>query len=149
MQPERQSTRTLPVVFLSSVVVIAFFMVLNPPTAPEGVVAEAAEETPDVESRTEWPLIVEGFASVPTESEPPFRALRVLILRLGPDERYLPIGQVGRGALLEVVGRNDRGDWLAVSLTPGSRLYGWTPVNAVSTSQDLTILPIAPVKLLP
>jgi hypothetical protein len=130
--------------------VLAFLVAMTPP----GVLPAASH---DEGRRPETSVIPQPLPSpelpfperVTRTQTPDYRASRVLLLYLGPDERYLTVGQIGRGAKVEIVGRNPKGDWVAISLTPGSKLYGWVPVAAISGLQDINALQVVPVRNLP
>ncbi len=77
------------------------------------------------------------------------RAVVALDLYLGPSEDYQVIGVVHRGAILEIVGRDPSGEWLAVAVAPAASLYGWVPRAGVRSAPDAASLPIKPVAFLP
>lgn len=136
---------------VASIAVLAFFVVLNPPGAAPGRVeadegVQAGEAFASPQSPGFAPVEADPFsATIPPE----FQAAQILLLRVGPDERHMSIGQIGRGAGVEVVGRNEKGDWLAVSLNPGSSLYGWVKATMITGVRNISALPVTPVKLLP
>ena len=154
---------SIPAVILGSFAVIAFLVALNPPVYQAPSVeprAESRVEAAPLQGGADVPLQdIPGLSAariqvvpvLPTITPPEHRANRVLMLQLGPDDRYVTVGQIARGARVEVVGRNDSGDWLAISLNPGSRTYGWARAAGVTglTTANLTALPIAPVVRLP
>jgi hypothetical protein len=130
--------------------VLAFLVALSPPGAlPAATRDEAAEhETSAITQPLPSPEIPFPENATTRSQAPDYRALRVLLLYLGPDDKYLTVGQIGRGARVEVVGRNPKGDWVAVSLTPGSKLYGWVPVAAIAGLLDINALQVVPVRTL-
>jgi uncharacterized protein YraI len=73
----------------------------------------------------------------------------VLSLRVGPSELYDLIGLVPAGAPLEVVGRSEDGEWLAVAVAPGSTLYAWLPAGGVQNGPLVSTLPVQPVVEVP
>jgi hypothetical protein len=77
------------------------------------------------------------------------RAGKALNVHAGPNENYAIIGQVPRDGRLDIVGRNEAGDWIAIVFTPGSRFHGWVPSAAVENVQDLralTVVPVVPIR---
>jgi hypothetical protein len=70
-------------------------------------------------------------------------------LHLGPGELYLVIGTLQAEAALDIVGRDESGDWLAIVFPPNSTLRAWLPVSQASGIRDVKELPIEPVRLLP
>jgi hypothetical protein len=77
------------------------------------------------------------------------RAARTLNVHLGPSEDYAIIGLVPRNGRLDIVGRNEAGDWIAIAFTPGSSFHGWIPGSAVLGIQDsraLSIVPVVPIR---
>jgi hypothetical protein len=73
------------------------------------------------------------------------RTRRVVDVRLGPDSRYAIVGLMPRAAAIEIVGRDESGEWLAVVFTPGSRLHGWIERGQVMNLRDVSSLPVASV----
>jgi hypothetical protein len=49
------------------------------------------------------------------------------------------------GARVEVVGRNETGAWIAIALSPGSKLTGWVEASMVSGIADVKGLQLAPM----
>lgn len=140
---------------LAVAVVVAFLVALNPPVsrpAPAELTslvrhghAEAAEDLPGLQAAR-----AQFVPPLPVVTLPAYRASGVVVLRMGPDDRYTAVGQIGNGVRLEVVGRNERGDWLAVSLTPGSRTYGWVRAASIDGISPFAVanLPVVAVRLL-
>ena len=129
--------------------VLAFLILLNPPpvlpaTMPPEAAASEAQPQPTIYPLPDPPFPEKALPTGKVE----YRAVRALLLYLAPEQKYLTVGQIGRGARVEIIGRNAKGDWLAVSLTPGSKLYGWVPVAGVSGVQNVEALQVVPVKSL-
>lgn len=86
----------------------------------------------------------------PTASAPatPFVVVEAptLNVRLGPSTDYPTMGQVAAGDRLELVGRNDAGDWLVVCCVNGQP--GWVAARLVSPALGVTIEQL-PVGLAP
>ena len=153
---------SLPAFLLvGSFATIIGFVLMNPPVyrasaieapshsqvpAMEGG-ADALDEVEPLAVAEMRPQILSALTTVVSQN----RANRVLLLRVGPDENYRPVGQIGSGARVDVVGRNEAGDWLAISLTPGSKTYGWVRATAVSglTKANISALPVAAVQRMP
>jgi uncharacterized protein YgiM (DUF1202 family) len=73
-------------------------------------------------------------------------ALTTLNVYVGPGELYQIVGLVAKGARLEVVGRDQEGDWLAIVFSRGSSLHGWVPRERV-LGVEVAQLPVAPVTI--
>jgi uncharacterized protein YraI len=73
------------------------------------------------------------------------RARRTLDVRIGPSENYAIVGLIPTEGSLQVVGRNEAADWIAIVFTPGSTFYGWVPVAGVSGLEDVRRLPVIPL----
>jgi hypothetical protein len=149
---------SIPALVLGSAAVIAFLVFLNPPAFHESEVRSRAEAAPEGGGELDDGTIpglsearIQVVPMIPTIVAVEHRANRVLELRVGPDERYLTAGQIASGARVEVVGRTEKADWLAISLTPGSRTYGWVRTAGVSglTASNIQALPVVPVVRLP
>ncbi len=52
-------------------------------------------------------------------------------VRLGPGESFAIIGTLSRGDEVEIVGRDDSTQWVAVRFPPGSTGRGWLPVSGL------------------
>jgi hypothetical protein len=155
--PQPSPRWSIPLVVIGVAVVIAFFVVLYPPdyrgvsAQPRPAVAEA-QGGGEVDDGT-----IPGLSDARVQVVPPLatvvapeqRARSVLVLKTGPDDRYVTVGQISSGSRVEVVGRSEKGDWLAISLTPGSKIYGWVRSNGVAGVVNVSALPVMPVKLLP
>jgi hypothetical protein len=86
--------------------------------------------------------------STPTQTIVPLegmtgRALSTLTVRAGPGSGYISLGTARRGAELEVVGKNEEEDWLAIAYPPRSRLTGWVEADGVELEGSLASLPVA------
>lgn len=153
--PQPGARWSLPLVFLGVVAVVVFFVLLNPP----GYRAAAIDSPSAAEAQSGAALdegVIPGLTeariqvvpTIPTVVANEQRARGVLILKLGPDDRYVTVGQIANGARVEVVGRNDKGDWLAISLNLGSKSYGWVRASGVAGVTNVGSLPVVPVDLL-
>ena len=147
---------SIPAFVLGSLAVIGFLVLLNPPVyqpstvEPRTEAAAPAQGGADADTGAIPGLDaarIQVVPAPPTIVVPVHRANRVLMLQLGPDDRYVTVGQVASGARVEVVGRNEKGDWLAISLNPGARTYGWARAVGISglTAANIAALPVAPV----
>jgi hypothetical protein len=124
----------LLVIFVSVALVGLFFAVSPVARQPaERSAAASPEELP---------------APAPTVGPAGPRAATVLSLREGPSPEYEVLASLPRGAAVEVVGRSADGEWLALSVAPGSPLYGWAPRRAVIDAPALESLPVRPVVLI-
>jgi hypothetical protein len=70
-------------------------------------------------------------------------------LHLGPGAEYAVLGTLQAGAHLEVVGRDESAEWLAIVFPPNSTLRAWLPASQALGVPDVEGLPIEPVRLLP
>jgi hypothetical protein len=64
-------------------------------------------------------------------------------VRLGPGGGFAIIGLLGKGDSVEVVGRDNDGQWLAIRFPPGSAGQGWIPVAGVEGLSDVERLAVA------
>lgn len=153
--PQPGARWSIPLVILGVAAVVVFFVVLNPPgyrpaviDKPPAAEAQGGGSIDDGEIPGLTEARIQVVPTLPTVVAPQQRARSVLILKVGPDDRYVTVGQIANGARVEVVGRNEKGDWLAVSLNPGSTTYGWVRASGVAGVANVNSLPVAPVKLL-
>jgi hypothetical protein len=116
---------------------VALLLLLPPPELDAGRKAGVAT---DAEAAVAIPTTTPWFGP---------RAERSLDLYTGPSSEYVVLGVVPRGAKLEVVGVSTDGDWLAVSIAPGSALYAWLPLDHIENPPDPDSLPVKPVRLIP
>jgi uncharacterized protein YgiM (DUF1202 family) len=77
------------------------------------------------------------------------RATEMVSLHMGPNENYVVVGTVTAGGKLEVVGRDESGEWIAVAFPPNSSLRGWVQADRVTGIFNLKGLPVEPVRMLP
>jgi uncharacterized protein YgiM (DUF1202 family) len=70
-------------------------------------------------------------------------------LHLGPGAEYAVLGTLQAGAHLEVVGRDESAEWLAIVFPPNSTLRAWLPASQALGMPEVEDLPIEPVRLLP
>jgi hypothetical protein len=145
---------SIPIVVLGVIAVITFFIVLNPPgykaVAQENISTELQGGNDPGDG------LVPGLSKARIQVVPPLStvvapeqyARSVLVLKLGPDDKYVTVGQISSGSRVDVIGRNEKGDWLAIALTPGSKVYGWVRASTVAGVTNVTALPVTPVNLL-
>jgi uncharacterized protein YraI len=67
-------------------------------------------------------------------------AIYVLNVRSGPGTSFEPITTVGRGQIVELLGRNNDSTWLKIR-TPGG-IVGWASARYLDTSYPLSSLPV-------
>jgi hypothetical protein len=70
------------------------------------------------------------------------RAKTALDVRLGPGNGFAVVGVLARGDSVEVVGRDNASEWLAIRFPPGSSGRGWIPVSAVDDPPEATRLAV-------
>jgi hypothetical protein len=75
---------------------------------------------------------------------PSIHTTAAIEVRVGPGEAYAIIGSIDRGVAVSVLGRNDPGDWLAISYPPGSAARGWLPAGSLEglNARELTALAV-------
>jgi hypothetical protein len=88
---------------------------------------------PDSTSRTVY--LPEPTFTVPTAppgatATPTVRTSVAQEVRLGPGEAFAILGTIGRGDVVDIIGRDLQGDWVAIRFPPGSTARGW-----ISSSQ--------------
>ncbi len=71
------------------------------------------------------------------------QALTTTTLRNGPNESFVPLGTVPRGARVSIVGRNEDDTWLQVAYPPGSPLRGWVDIDFFEVTGELHDVEIA------
>jgi hypothetical protein len=54
-----------------------------------------------------------------------------LDVRLGPGAAFAIVGLLSRDEMVEVVGRDNSAEWVAIRFPPGSAARGWVPVSAL------------------
>jgi hypothetical protein len=103
-------------------------------TVIEPVVAQAVTATPRPSATaTEAPTAT-------VTPVPPPRTLSTLQVRIGPHQQYAVLGTLARGNEVDVQGRDDSGDWLAIEFPPGSAARGWIPADAVGSLTLVQVL---------
>jgi hypothetical protein len=60
-----------------------------------------------------------------------YRVRATLDVRLGPGPGYGVFGLLSRGDMVDVVGRSEDADWVAILFPPGSAGRGWIPTDGV------------------
>ena len=158
---QHQSSPRLTLAFIQLMVVaaiayLAVVILLSPPVSSRG---EARVRTQEVAGVTQRPAQPDAWTASlnPGSSQPPDvlsrealptpapslpRATRTLDVRIGPGDAYAAVGLVPPDGRLDVVGRNDKGDWLAIVFTPGSSFHGWVPTSATTGITDVMRLPV-------
>ncbi|HXH22310.1 MAG TPA: SH3 domain-containing protein [Dehalococcoidia bacterium] len=86
------------------------------------------------------PVLATSTAAPAVESRP--RAKTALDVRLGPGNGFAVVGVLAKGDSVEVTGRDDAGEWLAIRFPPGSSGRGWIPVTSVDEPPDVTRLAV-------
>lgn len=72
----------------------------------------------------------------------PVRVNNIVDVRLGPGAGFAVIGLLGRGENVEVVGRDNDGQWVAIRFPPGSIARGWIPASAIDNLGDVDSLAV-------
>jgi hypothetical protein len=143
MQTEPSAPISLTFLKLMVLAALAYLLVvvaLEPPIGSRASDAPVSEVSGIVQLN---PAAPPGVAVTPAATEP--RAARVLDVRLGPGDGYAIVGLVPRGGQVEVVGRDQSGEWLAISFNPGSKLQGWVPSAAIAGLGDVAALRVVPL----
>ncbi|MPZ50823.1 MAG: hypothetical protein GEU75_16245 [Dehalococcoidia bacterium] len=73
------------------------------------------------------------------------RARLLANVHIGPSENYAVLGLVPQNGRLEVAGRNETADWIAIVFTPGSTFHGWVPASSVTGIKEVQALQIVPM----
>jgi uncharacterized protein YraI len=69
-------------------------------------------------------------------------------VRIGPGADYAAVGTIAKGEDLDIFGRDNDAEWIAVRFPPGSTSRGWLPVKAVDGLSGLNALAVvAPTPL--
>lgn len=85
-----------------------------------------------------------GATSTPVRA----RTNTAIDVRIGPGSEFAGIGTIARGESLDVVGRDDKGEWIAVRFPPGSNARGWLPTRVIDNLETVTSLAVvAPTQL--
>ncbi len=93
---------------------------------PEPTVTESIIEV------TATPAPTSAPAAPTATATPSVRTLASIEVRIGPGEAYAIIGSIGSDDPVTVLGRDDGGDWVAISYPPGSAARGWLPADSLS-----------------
>ena len=104
---------------------------------PEPTVTESIIEITATPAPTTAP-------SQPTATATPsVRTLANIEVRIGPGEAYAIIGSIGSDDPVAVLGRDDGGDWVAISYPPGSAGRGWLPAESLSGLSNSSVTALA------
>lgn len=121
---------------LAAAMVLGFFVLKQPVAKITADPGESLEEKKPAPAS--WSIL---------RLPPVLRTNAVVEVKVGPDEDYEVVGLLPRNGRLDVVGRDESGEWLAVTFMRGSKLYGWIPTTSVSGVINLNRLEIVPVSL--
>jgi hypothetical protein len=137
---------------LGRLAAITFFLVVL--TISLGIAFDGIARPLDKSASSTLIEKVAGATAQPTPEPTPTprlgpRTAGVVNLYMGPSEDYDVVGLLPAGADLEIVGRDTSGEWIAISVSPGSPFYGWMPVSKARGLPQLDSLKVAPVTLLP
>lgn len=85
--------------------------------------------------------------TMPWQAPQVTRTRSTLNVHLGPNRNYQILGSLPRGTIIEVIGRDETSQWVAIalSLVPGSVLTGWLPLADVEGVTDVSQLEVASV----
>jgi uncharacterized protein YraI len=64
-------------------------------------------------------------------------------VRIGPGNEYAAVGTINRGEPLDVLGRDNASEWIAVRFPPGSSARGWLPLSAIDNLTNVSALAVA------
>jgi hypothetical protein len=118
----------------------------EPEVVTVAVVVPAATATPYETAVTD--ADVAAAYAKPMEAPQGPTTARPVSLRLGPGDQYVLIGTMQAGALVDVVGRDETGEWLAVVFPPNSTLRAWLSAGEVLGVTNPQALPLEPVRLI-
>jgi hypothetical protein len=104
-------------------------------------VADDNTVTPQVSAAVEedGPPVVAFGSATPTPDARP-RSKTALDVRLGPGNGFAVVGLLAKGYTVEVIGRDNDSQWLAIRFPPGSAAQGWIPVTGVDTPPEIAKL---------
>jgi SH3 domain-containing protein/CARDB protein len=85
--------------------------------------------------------VVSGTPQPTPDARPKSKA--ALDVRLGPGSGFAVVGLLAKGESVEVIGRDNDSQWLAIRFPPGSAGQGWIPVSGVDTAPELSRLAVA------
>jgi hypothetical protein len=117
-------------VFIGVALALAAVVLTNDELEPAPLVFISATQTPA-------PSI-----EVTGTPEPRPRATVALDVRLGPGNGFAIIGLLNRGESVEIVGRDDDAEWIAIRFPPGSTARGWVPVSSLEGVTGLDVLAV-------
>lgn len=63
-------------------------------------------------------------------------------VRIGPGSEFAAVGTIARGEALEIFGRDNEGEWIAIRFPPGSSARGWLPVRAIDNLPNVSSLAV-------
>jgi hypothetical protein len=140
--PDRWRFRFSPVTFLIGFGIGAFagvalailaYSLADDNQSPTTVIAAPQADLPEV--------VVSGTVQPTPDSRT--KSKSALDVRLGPGTGFAVVGSLGKGESVEVVGRDNDSQWLAIRFPPGSAGQGWIPVAGVDSPPDLPRLAVA------
>jgi hypothetical protein len=141
---------------VAAICYLAVVILVSPPVQSRGPLQARTQEVAGVIQRPSQSDVAAASTNLPAQqSAQPLnrgglatgapavpRAIGTLDVRIGPGDAYAAVGLVPPDGRLDVVGRNERGDWIAIVFTPGSTFHGWVPVSAITGIADVMRLPV-------
>lgn len=110
------------------------------------VVGDTSNDTP-AEAVTQ-PTAVATTSAFATATPVRARTAAPIDVRIGPGNEYAAVGTIGKGEALDIFGRDNEGEWIAVRFPPGSTSRGWLPVKAIENLSEVNALAVvAPTPL--
>jgi hypothetical protein len=104
--------------------------------------------TANASLQADLPVSVSSGTPLATPDSRP-RSKTTLDVRLGPGTGFGVVGTLARGDSVEVVGRDNDSQWLAIRFPPGSAGQGWIPVAGVDATFEINRLSVALATPLP
>jgi uncharacterized protein YraI len=110
------------------------------------VVSDDSKETPA--EAIGQPTAVVSTSALTTATPVRARTNAAIDVRIGPGGDYAAVGTIAKGEALDIFGRDNDAEWIAVRFPPGSTSRGWLPVKAVDDLSGLNALAVvAPTPL--
>ena len=100
------------------------------------------EDDPDAEAVASSPT--PGLSGSANLTPTPVRArtTSAIDVRIGPGSDYAAVGTIARGEILDLQGRDESGEWIAVRFPPGSSARGWLPARAIENLTNVSALAV-------
>jgi hypothetical protein len=95
------------------------------------------------------PGLPPALYDIPAAQALPPRANAAINVHIGPNENYVIVGVLPRGATLDIIGRDASSQWIAIAFPPNSTMTAWIPASGASGLASPGSLKEVPVRSLP